>query len=122
MKFNFKRLLLITAVVLVPIYSMAEDNPKTECPKKNKAKTDSLSVVEENESTPASEYDLKHNVIQEEFVTNRNQKPTAARESLAQTQLIEEAELIEEHADSPLSFNFVYYIFEKFKFSSSVEP
>ena len=113
----------MSAVVLVPFYTMAEVNPKTECPKKGKAKTDSSAVVlEENEVMPASEYDLKHNGIQEEFVTYK--KPTASsnKVSLSLTQVSDEAEVMDEDVDSPLSFNFVYYIFEKFKFSSSVEP
>lgn len=101
---------------------MAEVNPKTECPKKGKMKTDSSAVLEEEETMPASEYDLKHNGIQEEFVTYKKPSTTNSENTLVLSQVSDEAETMDEDVDSPLSFNFVYYIFEKFKFSSSVEP
>lgn len=116
-----KRILTVSIVLLFPLVSLAEDTPKKECPKKEKDKTDSL-AIEEEELLPASEYDLKHNVIEEELMDYPMTKPTSTVQIYPVTQEVAQTEVEEESAESPLSFNLVYYIFEKFKFSSSVEP
>lgn len=99
---------------------MAEVTPKVDCPKKAKEKMDSTMLVEE-ELLPANEYDLKHNVMQEDFMDYPMAKPSS-KVTIPEKPVLANNEFDEESVESPLSFNLVYYIFEKFKFSSSVEP
>ena len=117
-----KQFFVLLLAVVFPLVSVAEGNPKTECPKKGKGKIDSLSIVEEEELLPASEYDLKHNVMEEDLMDYPMAKPTRSAVTTKPTKTMAQTELEEESPESPLSFNLVYYIFEKFKFSSSVEP
>lgn len=99
---------------------MAEVTPKADCPKKAKEKMDSTMLVEED-LLPANEYDLKHNVMQEDFMDYPMAKPSS-KVATSEKPVLANSDFDEESVESPLSFNLVYYIFEKFKFSSSVEP
>ena len=117
-----KQFLILSLIVLFPLVTVAEVTPKSECPKKGKGKADSLAIVEEEELLPASEYDLKHNVMEEDLMDYPMAKPSRTAVTTKPKAAMAQTEIDEETVESPLSFNLVYYIFEKFKFSSSVEP
>ena len=108
-----KKLLFFLSLVLIPLLSVATIAPKTECPKKDKDKTDSLAVAEEEEAINTAQFEQKLGIGQEEFMVN---SPSTY---IQDETIIEEAQ---EETNSALSFNIVYYIFEKFKFSSAVDP
>ena len=108
-----KQVILILFVAFVPSIAGATEGPSTECPKKDKGKSDSLEVVEKNEIIPAQQFEQKLGIGQEDFITNN---PVIVNQHDASE------EVVNEDASSALSFNIVYYIFEKFKFSSSVDP
>lgn len=97
----------------MPFLALATEGPSTECPKKDKGKSDSLEVVEQNEVISTQQFEQKLGIGQEDFITKN---PDRANQSKASE------EVVNEDAGSALSFNIVYYIFEKFKFSSFVEP
>lgn len=110
-----KKLLFFLSLVLIPLLSVATIAPKSECPKKDKDKTDSLAVAEEEEAinTNTAQFEQKLGIGQEDFMVNN---PSSY---IQDETIIEEAQ---EDTNSALSFNIVYYIFEKFKFSSAVDP
>jgi hypothetical protein len=108
----FKQFLLLFAMAFIPLMGLASVEPATECPKKKKEKGDSLEVLEKKVDIPMTEI---------------SQQPITGAKSIDKTSEIKYtgepmSEMDNEDPNSALSFNFVYYIFEKFKFSSAVEP
>ena len=108
----FRQFLLLFVLAFVPLMSMASVEPYTDCPKKNKDKGDSLELAEERESIPVTNYSEQETSAEEFIKEESSTNYTSERMS----------EMDNEDPNSALSFNFVYYIFEKFKFSSAVEP
>jgi hypothetical protein len=109
---------ILVAFFIVPFSSFAiEGDPSTDCPKKKKNKEDSIGIYEsENKG-------LEEVQIQEYQKKEPDAKQT--REKVNNTTLTyaadEQDQVSEEDPNSAMSFNFIYYIIDKFKFTDPLE-
>lgn len=110
---------MITASLLAaPVYA-GVDGPGEDCPKKKKTAEDSLDIYAEE------------NKVQDDFivpvypqaqplakpVVKQNSGLTTFDKSRAEAETVQE----EDDPNSAMSFNFIYYIIDKFKFTDPLE-
>ncbi len=96
---NISRLILVLLIVAFADHSIASKNPNL--PEKKKVESDSLSVTKDNNTLLATEV--------------KSQPSSTESTSVSFWQKSEEVEE-DSTSNSALSFNFIYYIIEKFKF------
>ena len=111
--------LLAASLLAVPAFAVV-NGPGEDCPKKKKTAEDSLDIYEEE------------NKVQDDFMLPARQPqtrkplakqaakkplPTVFDKSQAESPDVQE----EEDPNSAMSFNFIYYIIDKFKFTDPLE-
>ena len=117
MSIRYKILMLIIGLVVVlPLssYASAED-PEDKLTKNNQVKEDSLGIYEaENKTLEANDVPdyLRRTPQEQSTVVNKN-NPT---EKVAVKEVVKE-----EEDNSAMSFNFIYYIIDTFKFTDPLE-
>lgn len=119
MKYRYKPLILVlAAVVLLPISSIAlEIGPKTECPKKKKTQVDTVDIVDAENKFPQE--------LQIQSTPTKKPEVKLAPEKVVYRPIENERnvpeQVGEEDPNSAMSFNFIYYIIDKFKFTDPLE-
>ena len=108
-------ILILAAVISLPLSNFAITvDPKTECPKKKKSeKEDSVSV-----------YESENKVLEEVEIQDIPQKPVAKKirtENSNYNNFDNADKTVEGDPNSAMSFNFIYYIIDKFKFTDPFE-
>lgn len=112
-------IIILAAVFFVPFSGFADTvDPKSDCPKdKNKQQEDSVSI-----------YDSENKVLEEERVQEIPKKKPVAKKSAEKTSyktfdsnLDESDKVVDTDPNSAMSFNFIYYIIDKFKFTDPLE-
>jgi hypothetical protein len=112
-------ILIVVGVISMPLTSLAsEGNGDTECPKKkNNQPEDSVNI-----------YDAENKGIEDvQAPTLAKKKPVAKTQARKPNYKTYNAEFEEsdklgaENPNSAMSFNFIYYIIDKFKFTDPLE-
>jgi len=107
-------MLIIGLVVILPLSSVASVvDPEDKKSKKNQVKEDSLGIYEaENKTLDANDVPdyLRMTPIVQPTTTNLNENKVAVKEVVK-----------EEDDNSAMSFNFIYYIIDTFKFTDPLE-
>ena len=117
-KHNYRNILLVlVCMTCLPLSSFAVNSPiRTECPKNKKNQKDSLNIV--------SESDTKVLKVEPQLL---DKKPLAKSNIPIRTthktfeDELEESKGADEDPNSAMSFNFIYYIIDKFKFTDPLE-
>ncbi|RLD24730.1 MAG: hypothetical protein DRI71_01730 [Bacteroidetes bacterium] len=116
---NKSLLIILAAVILIPFsgYSGTID-PKSDCPKKNnKQQEDSVSIYE-------SENKVFNDTQAEEIPKSRpiiTKVPAKTSSESFASNLDESDKGVEQDPNSAMSFNIIYYIIDKFKFTDPLE-
>ena len=140
MKLNLQHIILSAAVstflvVINPLRSFAQESelaPRqyTEKPSTqelNDFETESISEDEGSASkNDVGSYISKDSIISStaksnQIANHRHQRSRASNDASKQPENQKQAEKAKEEKDSILSFNFIYYIFKKFKWSDIVD-
>ena len=107
-------MLILGLVVILPLSSIASVvDPEDKKSKKNQVKEDSLGIYEaENKTLEANDVPdyLRMTPIVQPTATNLNENKVAVKEVVK-----------EEDDNSAMSFNFIYYIIDTFKFTDPLE-
>jgi len=111
-------ILILALAICLPLASFAiGGNPTTDCPKKNKSQEDSVDI-----------YKSENKVLEDTQVQNFNAKPALTRKAQDKVtyktfegNLDESDEVADEDPNSAMSFNFIYYIIDKFKFTDPLQ-
>ena len=111
-------ILIVIAFLIVPFSSFAlKGGPNTDCPKKKKSKEDSIGIYEsENkvlEEVQTQDYQTKQATVKQTPGKVNNKTVTYTPDDSDQVS--------EEDPNSAMSFNFIYYIIDKFKFTDPLE-
>jgi hypothetical protein len=116
--YSYKHLFLVLAtIILLPLSSYSiELDPNTECPKK-KAQEDSVDVLTEENKIP-EQIRVKTTPAKKSVV---NPIPEKVAFRSMEDDMDDSGKIGEDDPNSAMSFNFIYYIIDKFKFTDPLE-
>ena len=110
--------LVLAAIIILPISSSAFGiDPNVDCPKKKKVEEDTLDLYESENKVP-QEFQIQ-SVPTKKPVVNRT--PDKVAYKTFDTDLEDTNKVGEDDPNSAMSFNFIYYIIDKFKFTDPLE-
>ena len=119
MSLRYKILMLILGlVVILPLSSTATTvDPEDKCPKQNQVKEDSLGI-----------YEAENKTLEADMVPDYlRMKPTAqpatpnTKKVITENKVAVKEVVKQEDDNSAMSFNFIYYIIDTFKFTDPLE-
>ena len=117
MKYSIKyQFLILATIIILPISSYANSiDPKTDCPKKKIQ--DSVDVAKEDNQIPEQ--------IKVQTPPKKNPVVKPLPEKVAyrsiEDDMDDSGKIGEDDPNSAMSFNFIYYIIDKFKFTDPLE-
>jgi hypothetical protein len=107
-------MLILGLVVILPLSSIASDvDPEDKKSKKNQVKEDSLGLYEAENKT------LEADQVPDYLRVTPNVQPTPTK--VNHNKVTVEEVVNEENDNSAMSFNFIYYIIDTFKFADPLE-
>jgi hypothetical protein len=110
-------IIILAAVISVPLTSFSSTlDPNTECPKKKSQEGDSVSISEP-EVKDLDEMQLQEIPMEEEVAIKA---PKNSGNSF-DTSIDESNKGMDRDPNSAMSFNFIFYIIDKFKFTDPME-
>lgn len=116
-KHRYRNLLLIlVCIICLPLSSFALNSSTwADCPKKKKTQNDSLSISESEKKVLLEESQIadKKPVVKADIPIRTTHKTFEDE--------LEESEGANQDPNSAMSFNFIYYIIDKFKFTDPLE-
>jgi hypothetical protein len=117
-KYRIKyQFLVLATIILLPLSSYSNSiDPKTECLKK-KTQEDSVDVLKEDNKIP-EEIKVKATPTKKTIVKPLPEK--VAYRSM-EDDMDDSGKIGEDDPNSAMSFNFIYYIIDKFKFTDPLE-
>lgn len=119
MSLRYKILMLILGLVVVlPLSASANTvNPEDKCPKQNQVKEDSLGIYEAENKT--LEADMVPDYLRMKPATQSASPKT--KKDITENKVAVKEVVKEEEDNSAMSFNFIYYIIDTFKFTDPLE-
>ncbi len=118
MIYRFRILIIILAAIVSTTFASVSGtfDPNTDCPKKKKQEGDSISINSEKqvlEDIPLQEIPTRQAVTRK--------APDKANNDSFITNIDESNKGMDREPNSAMSFNFIYYIIDKFKFTDPME-
>ena len=112
---------MAASLIAVPVFAGGIDGPGEDCPKKKKTEEDSLDIYEE-ENKVKNDFVMPIYQPQAKPPVKQGAKTnagTAFDKNRVEANNVDGVE--EEDPNSAMTFNFIYYIIDKFKFTDPLE-